>query len=228
MSDVRLYLGDCLEVMRTMPDGCVDAVITDPPYGVAYVSNMRKVSFGAMASDDITNAAWLVFMVGLMKPSAAIYCFSRWDVLGIWKSLFEFFGLSVKNCIVWDKELFGMGDLQGAFAPTHEMILFASRGRHIIRGGRSADVIRTRRVGSKRDHPTEKPIELMKQLILKSTDPGDTVLDPFCGSGTTGVACVETGRNFIGIEIDPGYFAVAERRIATAQLQMPLPFAQGD
>ena len=221
---IKLYLGDCLEVMRDMPDNSVDAVVTDPPYGIGYVSNMRKKSFGVMQSDDITNAAWLIFMVRLLKDTGAIYCFSRWDVLGVWKSLFEFFGLSVKNCIVWDKGLFGMGDLEGAFAPTHEMILFASRGRHILRGKRAADIIKINRVGSKRDHPTEKPVELMRELILKSTNPGDTMLDPFMGSGTTIIAAIQTGRNAIGIEIDERYFAIAQRRIKDA-LQQPGLFA---
>jgi len=219
---IKLYLGDCLEVMRDMPDNSVDAVVTDPPYGIGYVSNMRKKSFGVMQSDDITNAAWLIFMVRLLKDTGAIYCFSRWDVLGIWKSLFEFFGLSVKNCIVWDKGLFGMGDLEGAFAPTHEMILFASRGRHILRGKRAADIIKINRVGSKRDHPTEKPVELMRELILKSTNPGDTILDPFMGSGTTIIAAIQTGRNAIGIEIDETYYKIAEKRIHDAKQQMRL------
>ena len=72
-------------------------------------------------------------------------------------------------------------------------------------------------------HKSQKPINLMKRLLLDFTNQGDTILDPFMGSGTTGVACVQTGRNFIGIEIDPTYFAIAERRIQEAQLQPRLP-----
>ena len=75
----------------------------------------------------------------------------------------------------------------------------------------------------KRVHPTQKPIELMSKIIQDFTKEGDTILDPFMGSGTTGVACVQTGRNFIGIEIDPTYFAIAERRIKEAQMQPTLP-----
>jgi len=73
------------------------------------------------------------------------------------------------------------------------------------------------------DHPTPKPIEFMLKLIERLTRPGDTILDPFMGSGTTGVACMKLGRNFIGIERDPGYFAIAQRRIAAAQAQLILP-----
>ena len=75
----------------------------------------------------------------------------------------------------------------------------------------------------KRVHPTQKPIELMVKIIEDFTHKGDTILDPFMGSGTTGVACVQTGRNFVGIEIDPTYYAIAEKRIKDAQMQMRLP-----
>lgn len=75
-----------------------------------------------------------------------------------------------------------------------------------------------------RHHPTEKPVSLMKWAIEKYTKPGDTVFDPFMGSGTTGVACIKTGRNFVGIEISEGYYKVAEKRIREAQAQLPIPF----
>ena len=80
-----------------------------------------------------------------------------------------------------------------------------------------------RRSDPDREHPTQKPLSLMTWCVLNNTKPGDTILDPFMGSGTTGVACVQTGRNFIGIEIDPGYFKIAEKRIHDAQQQMRLP-----
>ena len=84
-----------------------------------------------------------------------------------------------------------------------------------------AKIIRHRFVMGK-VHPAEKPIGLMKQILENYTNEGDTILDPFMGSGTTGVACVQTGRNFIGIEIDPEYFAIAEKRIKEAQMQLRL------
>ena len=76
---------------------------------------------------------------------------------------------------------------------------------------------------TKRVHPTQKPVALYEYLINTYTNPGDTVADISMGSGTTGVACVQTGRNFIGIEIEPKYFEIAEKRIAEAQLQMRMP-----
>ena len=76
-----------------------------------------------------------------------------------------------------------------------------------------------------KQHPTQKPLSLIKKLVCEFTNEGDTILDPFMGSGTTGVACVQTGRNFIGIEIDPTYFAIAERRIKEAEAQPRLEIA---
>ena len=83
-------------------------------------------------------------------------------------------------------------------------------------------VLRDSESGKEHYHPTQKPVALMEWILLQVTDEGDTVFDPFMGSGTTGVACVKLGRNFIGCEINPDYYAIAERRIAEAQLQMPL------
>jgi len=75
-------------------------------------------------------------------------------------------------------------------------------------------------------HITQKPETVMRYCVERASKPGDTILDPFMGSGTTGVACVQTGRNFIGIEIDPGYFEIAQKRIAEARRQMVLPLEQ--
>jgi len=219
---VTLYNGDCFEYMKSMPSKSIDAIITDPPYGIDYVSNMRKQKFEIMRDDDITNAAWLSFAVNIIKLSGAIYCCSRWDVLGLWKTIFEFFGMNVRNCIVWDKKQGGMGDLVGSYAPSHEMVLFATRGNHILRRNRPSDIIHIQRIGINRNHPTEKPVDLMKEFILNSTDEGGIVFDPFMGSGTTGVACVQLGRNFIGCEISPEYFAIAEKRIQQAEAQPSL------
>lgn len=75
-------------------------------------------------------------------------------------------------------------------------------------------------------HPTQKPLAIMYEL-LKTAHPGDTILDPFMGSGTTGVACIKLGLNFVGVERDPGYFAIAQRRIAAAQAQLVMPLFGG-
>jgi site-specific DNA-methyltransferase (adenine-specific) len=217
---ITIYHGDCRDVLSGLASESVAVVVTDPPYGIGYNSGFYKNGnpFGALRSDDITNAVWLPYIAVLIRPDGASYCFSRWDVLGTWKSLFKFFGLEAKSCIVWDKTRTGMGDLSGAYAPSHEMVLFTARGRHTLRRGRKPDLLSVQRVGAKRDHPTEKPPELMAEFILNSSDEGDTVLDPFCGVGPTLIAAQRNGRKAIGIEIEERYCEVAAKRLAQGSL----------
>ena len=109
-----------------------------------------------------------------------------------------------------------MGDLKGSYAPKYEMIIFAHKGRKLLNGFRYADIIKASRTGNK-NHPTEKPVDLLETFIKNSSDENAVVFDGFMGSGSTGVACVNTNRRFIGIELDEGYFEIAKKRIAEAQ-----------
>ena len=109
-----------------------------------------------------------------------------------------------------------MGDLKGSYAPKYEMIIFAHKGRRILNGFRYADIIQAKRTGNKY-HPTEKPTDLLELFINNSTDESNTVLDCFMGSGSTGVACINTNRKFIGIELDNTYFNIARERISNAR-----------
>jgi len=107
-----------------------------------------------------------------------------------------------------------MGDLKGEFASQHENIIYATKGRYCFRVNRPHTVMRFCRVcGSNLIHPNQKPVNLIEELIKAVTNEGDTVLDSFMGSGTTGVACVNLNRNFIGIELDEFYFDDAAVRI---------------
>lgn len=210
---IDLRFGDCLEIMKDIPANSIDAIITDPPYGVSYQSNMRKNKFALMANDDITDAAWLAFGARTLKEGGMIYCFSRWDVLGQWKNLIQFFGLEVRSCIVWDKGRGGMGDLVGSYAPSYEMILVAARGRNKLKNGRGRDVIQYSPHRGNMLHPAQKPVDMLEQLILDSTNEDDTVLDCFMGSGSTIEACINTNRNGIGIELSEDYYNVSKKRV---------------
>jgi len=195
---MRLILGDCLEVMKGLPSGSVDAVITDPPYGVNYKSSPYWNRVRIIGDDKPFNPIpFLVFPVVILF--GANYYAGSLPVDGGW--------------LIWDKrdrtsrKLPGSdGEMAWTNATKQVRIYCRCWMPHTIRGERKF-------------HPTQKPVDLIREWIAEFTKPGDTILDPFMGSGTTGVACVQTGRDFIGIEIDPGYFAIAERRIKEAQAQ---------
>jgi DNA modification methylase len=212
---VRLFKADCLDVLPSI--GWVDAVITDPPYGVTYQSN-RAVGVGALPiTNDGTRLSLSLYRKVLpMLDATHMLWFTRWDA---WPDVWDLIGMRmpVRGLLVWDKGTPGMGDLSH-WGCSYELI--ASAGTAKCRGGRDSSVIRMNTVppGS-RNHPTEKPVDLMKYLIEKVTDPGDTVVDPFMGSGPTGVAAVRCGRKFIGIEFEQDHFNTSLRRI---QLEMGL------
>ena len=122
----------------------------------------------------------------------------------------------IKNILVWEKNNTGMGDLKGQYAPKYELCIYANKGsKRKLSGSRDADIIKSKRTINKL-HPTQKPVALMEYLIKTYTNENETVLDFTMGSGTTGVACVNTNRNFIGIEKDEKYFEIAENRIKQA------------
>ena len=211
---VTLYHGDCLEVLKTLDAGSVDVVVTDPPYGMDYHSSANG-RFGDCAIDgDKTTAlrdAVIQWAISLDIPCL---------VFGSWKATKP---AQTRALLVWEKgDHVGMGDLSIPWKPNTEEVYVIGSG---FTGHRGSSVLRVNALSPNffhthepRQHPTQKPIELLRQLIEKC--PQGAVLDPFMGSGTTGVACVQTGRNFIGIEIDRTYFEIAERRIAEAQAQM--------
>ena len=203
MSEVKLYLGDCLEVMKSIPDKSVDAVITDPPYGIG--EDVRKADKSGR-TEFTTDNRWDLAIPEKLYFSE-IFRASNNQI--IWGGNYFVDYLHNSRCwLIWDK----MQKFSGADAE----LAWTSFDK-------STKAFRKSRVEfhseEKKVHPTQKPLSLMRWAIENYTNEGDTILDPFMGSGTTGVACVQTGRNFIGIEIDPTYFAIAERRIAEAQMQ---------
>jgi site-specific DNA-methyltransferase (adenine-specific) len=223
MSDwtVDLMLGDCLEMMAEIENGSVDMVLCDPPYGMSYQSNRRvaRDKFATIANDSDLDwlPRWMAETDRVLKQNSAIYCFCSWHHVDIFKKTFEQH-FALKNVIVWVKNNHGSGDLTGAYAPKHEFVLFGHKGRSTLREKRLPDVMEFDKVPSaKLVHPTEKNIAMLEVFVRNSSDLGNVVLDPFMGSGTTGVAAMNTGRRFIGIERDENYFNIAEKRIMEAR-----------
>ena len=123
-------------------------------------------------------------------------------------------GFDIKSELIWNKVYHGMGDLKAQFAPTHENIIFAVKGKFAFPGGRPRDLLTCEKLNSAHMvHPTEKPVELMEDIITSITRENDIILDPFAGSGSALVAAKQTGRRYIGIELDEGYYQTALHRL---------------
>lgn len=147
-----------------------------------------------------------------------MYLATRFDVAAQWNDAIRAAGLTLKTPIFWDKGNHTSGDLEGDFGARVEVFIFAHKGRHKLRGPRRANLWSVPRDPAA-DHPTPKPVALMERMVSCSTDEDGLVLDPFMGSGSTGVACMGLARKFIGCEIEPQYFDIACRRIEDAQRQ---------
>lgn len=202
IGDCELWLGDCREILPTL--GKVDAVVTDPPFGMAFQSNHRQEKHMSIAND--ANEELLLWACEL-PVSHSRYVFCRWDNL---KSVPK-----PKSAITWVKNNWSMGDLNHEHARQTEICLFWNGENHFFPNGRPSDVIEAARTENN-FHPTEKPVSLIRAIVEWTAG---VVLDPFMGSGTTGVACVKLGRKFIGIELEPKYFDIACKRIEEAYKQ---------
>lgn len=218
-----IYHGDCLEVLKTLPDNSVDLVLTDPPYGIDFQSARRtdKAKWKPKIANDKTPFIWWLHETfRVVKEGGAVLCFTRYDTEEDFRWAMRIAGFTPKMQVIWDKEIHGMGDLKGDFAPLHENIIFATKGRFVFPGKRPKSVVRCQRVtAEKLVHPNEKPIKLLESLIESASKEGDTVLDLFLGSGATGVAAQNTRREFIGVELNEEYVKIAEARINNLKQQ---------
>lgn len=231
IGDCTLYLGDCLEILPTLPK--VDAVITDPPFSSGARTDAGKSVRGSMlrgakwqddwfSHDNMATHGFLTLMRMLGRAiiencnvGAKTHWFIDWRMYPNLYGALESCGWIVKNVIVWDKKHFGMGT---NYRNQHEFILYAEKGGAEFPSHSTGNVIQCSRIETE-NHPTEKPVELIQKLITASCTNDDVVFDPFMGSGTTGVACANLGRKFIGIEIEPKYFDIACERITNAYRQ---------
>ena len=214
---------DCLEGMKEIPDGSVDLIVTDPPYLISYATDRRKDKAhdfcSTIANDNNPELIrdCLQECYRILKPDSAAYMFCSAKTLDKFRAFAEEAGFTVKNTIVWVKNSWTAGDLKAQYGQQYEPLLLLNKGRALIRGKRLTDVWTFDRVAGKAQvHQNQKPVELIVQCIEKHSDPGAIVLDPFMGSGTAAVACIRTGRNYIGFELDENYHAICQQRIADA------------
>lgn len=206
----KIVLGDSRDFIAQAPSG-IRLLLTDPPYGQAFQSGRRTTSAkkSAIANDEtIGDAAALLADVlpkafARMADDAHALIFTGWRFEPEIRAVIEAAGFTIKGSLVWVKNNHGTGDLEGSFAPKHERIIHAVKGKPKL-VQRIPDVVLGKDKQNS-DHPTEKPLDLLRALIEATTSPGDLVVDPFAGSGSTLFAADALGRDFWGCELDPTY-----------------------
>ena len=215
----RIYNEDCLEGMKLIPDGCVDLIVTDPPYLINYKTGHRKDKAhrfnDVILNDDneqlITDYVKECYRI--LKEDSAMYLFCSSHKVDFFKRELEK-EFSIKNMIIWVKNNHTAGDLESAFGRKYEIVFLVNKGQRKFNGERLTDIWEFPRVsGDGQLHQNQKPIELIKRCIVKHSNVGDVVFDGFMGSGTTAAAALDTNRNYIGFELDEYYFNVAEKRL---------------
>jgi site-specific DNA-methyltransferase (adenine-specific) len=217
-----IYNGDCLDVMDYLIEQGVkvDAIITDPPYGMNYDRHIADKRHDKIKND--TDLSWLPEVMikyrNILKDNSPIFMFCSYHNIDTFKREFEKH-FKLRNLLIWDKRGNGMGDLDTTFGATYEMILYGNVGRVELNGGRDRDVIYSNRSGNNL-HPTEKPLDIITYLIEKVTKENDLILDGFSGSFTTSCASEQLNRRSIGIELEKKYCDVGVKRLS--QLQMML------
>jgi site-specific DNA-methyltransferase (adenine-specific) len=236
----NIYLGDCLELMRQMPDGSIDMIWTDPPYGHSNHNgdwNARLNEHRGIESKPIANDTpeefcrvfdgMLTEAARVMKPDCCCCCCCGGG--GGPKPTFAYVanrmdekGLSFFHSVIWDKINPGLG---WRYRRQHEMVMIAHRtGGKLAWNEERPPISNIIKMSPPRErfHPNEKPVDLIIEFICLHTNPGDIILDPFMGSGSTAVAAIRAGRRFIGFEIDEIYFRIARKRIEAEQAQYKL------
>lgn len=234
-----IHHGDALDVLRSLPDASVDAVVTDPPYCSGSVSEASRTAakgqglrsenisrFGWFVGDNMGTAglSWLlrsmaVEALRVVKPSASMLVFCDWRMLSSLQPAIESAGWRSQNVIVWDKGSMGLG---AGFRCQHELIMHFTAGAPEYHDRATGNVITVPRVDSdEREHQTQKPIDLMRRLVRVVAPVGGVVLDPFAGSGTTIAAALMEGRSGIGVERSLEYVEIARTRCANVEAGNP-------
>ncbi|UTC25981.1 adenine-specific methyltransferase [Phage vB_KsaM-C1] len=206
-----LMFGDCLERMKEIPDGSVDMVCADIPYGEVsqQSSGLRLLDRGNADTCSINLTEMVENLMRICKGSFYIFCGTT--QISELVRLFKYHGLTTRVG-AWEKSNPSPMNGTRLWVSGLEFCVFARKANSVFNEHCQKALWRAPS-GRSKIHPTEKPLKLIERLILASSNEGDTVLDNTMGSGTTGVACRNTNRKFIGIEMDPTYYGIACGRI---------------
>lgn len=220
MSNIQLICGDCMTELDKIPDNSIDMAICDPPYLITTRSAANKID----PWTDYCNAAffhklYVSKIKAKLKQTASLWVFINWKTLVTIQKMACSLDWPIESLLVWDKDWIGPGGLKG-LRPSYELVALFAMPNFKISNRSLRDIQKFPWSSHKpHGHPAEKPVDLIKWLVKNCSSEGDTVLDAFMGSGTTGEACVNTKRNFVGIEMNEKYFAIAKQRIEAAQAE---------
>jgi len=221
----RLLVGDCLDaalVGQFLHDEQIDLLLTDPPYGIAYVEGKQKftgnVSHKPIANDGDQSEAqyrrftrdWLFASKQYYTKKNAAYIFHADRMLFALRGGMEDAGWKFGQILIWLKTAAVIGRLD--YLPQHELVAYGWCGTHLFRRSKDKSLLIHPRPSKSKLHPTMKPVGLLRRLILNSTSTGATVYDPFGGSGSTLIACEQTKRRCLMVELDPKYCEVIVQR----------------
>lgn len=226
---IDLRKGDCLELMKNIPDNSIDLIVTDPPYRVTSRGSagnsggmlQKKINKqGKVFSfNDISCKQYAPEFYRILKEGTHCYIMTNHTNLIEMLNVFTNVGFKFVKCLIWNKGNKIMGQF---YMNQFEYIMFFRKGKaKKINNCCTSDILevpnKKTKINGKNIHDTEKPIDLMKILIENSSQENDVVLDSFMGVGATGIACKKLNRNFIGIELDEAYFNIAKERIEKAE-----------
>ena len=211
MKEPKLLQGDCLEEMKSIPDGSVDMILTDIPYGEVNQksSGLRKLDRGRADECNFDINSMVDTFVRIGRGSFYVFCGT--EQVSVITTAFKRHKLTTRVC-VWEKSNPSPMNGSRLWLSGMEFCVFARKPKATF-NEHCQKALWKFPVGRSKTHPTEKPLALMSRLVTASSNDGDIILDPFMGSGTTGVACKNLNRDFIGIELDKGYFEIAQKRM---------------
>ena len=225
---MEFYNMDCMEGMKSLPSESVDCIITDPPYNISVENNFHTmkgragIDFGEW-DKGFNLTSWIAPALGTLKNGGNIVIFNAWRNMGEIAQCLEDNGCLIKEMLQWKKSNPMPRNRDRLYVTSCEFAIWATKGKgwtyNRQRNTYENTVFEYPIVSPKqRMHRTQKPVELMKDLIKIHSNIGDTILDPFMGSGTTALACIKSNRNFIGFEIDKDYYKTASRRLEAEKI----------
>lgn len=237
MDKYAIHQGDARELIRGVADHSVDLILTDPPYNLSeYSTGNMSFSWRQEINNDVAvwdkepfePADWLPDFTRILRPTGNIFAFTSYNMLGRWHSAFDPV-YDTFQFMVWHKTNPVPKIRRAGFLNSCELIVCMWNRGHTWNFGRQNEMHNFIEapicMGKERlrepKHPTQKPLRVLRHLLKLASNEGDLVLDPFMGVGSTGVACLEMRRRFIGFELDEAYYQAAERRLRTVQVQLP-------